>query len=167
MPRRSKTTGRFLAAKRQKPAQKPLQTLPAVANPYSEMDQAKASASFQLFRDLLGTRDNLDHEGMEQLLKKFGTNTSWIYIAVKKISDALAQIPFQILDRTRMDQPNPVVTSYDRGLNDLMRQPNPFQRRFDFMEALSISLELTGNAFCELVRDKNGLPFEMYVLNPS
>lgn len=132
-------------------------------NPYEGMQKTKASATFQLFKDYWQTLDNLDNETFDKMLNKFGTSTTWVYIAVKRISDAVSQIPFQ-LKKTSTGQ---IIKTYDMGIISFFEAPNPWQRRVDFIEALICSLELTGNAYIELVRNKAGKPIEMYVLNPS
>lgn len=132
-------------------------------NPYQMVPRAKASATFQMFREYWDTYDNLDPEPFDKMLNKFGTSTTWTYIAIKRISDAVSQIPFQ-LQNTVTGQ---IIKAYDKGIIGLFEMPNPYQRRVDFIEAIIISLELTGNAFIELVRDPKGRPIEMYCLNPS
>jgi HK97 family phage portal protein len=133
-------------------------------NPYQSPNQiTKASATFQLFRDHWSAIDNLDTEPFDKMLNKFGTSTTWVYIAIKRIADAISQIPFQLTKEST----GQVIHTYDKGIIGLLEAPNPFQRRVDFMETVIMCLELTGNAFIELVKDTRGRPIEMYVLNPS
>ncbi len=132
-------------------------------NPAYSVPTAKASATFQLFREYWDTYDNLDPEAFDKMLNKFGNSTTWTYIAIKRISDAVSQIPFQ-LQKISTGQ---IIKNYDKGIIGLFEAPNPYQRRVDFIEAITTSLELTGNAYIELVRGPRGVPVEMYVLNPG
>jgi len=136
-----------------------------IPNPYSGMATVKESATFQLFREYWDSTNNTDPEGMDKLLNKFGNSTTWVYIAVKRISDAMAQIPWQVVRQVGgRDQ---VVRTYDKGILQLLTKPNPYQTWFDFIEDMVTDLELTGNAFIELVSDARDRPFEMYALNPA
>lgn len=138
-------------------------------NPYADMVKVKNSATFQLFKDYMGlSEENLDPEGLERLINKFGNSTTWVYIAVKRISDALSQIPFSMRRAGQADNERPGPRRpQDRGIMEFMLNPNPWQRWFDFCEALITSLELTGNAFIEIVKDNSGRPVEMYILNAA
>jgi HK97 family phage portal protein len=49
----------------------------------------------------------------------------------------------------------------------VFKNPNPWLTRFDFWEATTLYLELTGKAFWELVKDDDGNIVEMYPLIPS
>jgi HK97 family phage portal protein len=162
MPRTPRTPKKA-APKKQKTS-----SIPVVVNPYAELDKQKVSATFQLFREAwFNSQRNLDKEGLDKLLNKFGESTTWVYVCVRAIASAMAQIPLTLQREVNGRHEN--VRIHDRGLNSLVMEPNPWQSWSDFMEAASVSLELTGNAFIELVPDKTAAnrPVEMYILNPS
>lgn len=144
-------------------------TVVAVRNPYelAPEKKVKQSATYSLFKEgwYNYTYENMGDETFEDLLKKFGDSSTWVYIAVKRIADAIGQIPVQ-LQTGGTDRPQ-IFRGYDKGLQDLLNRPNPWQSWFDFAEAMVVSLELTGNAFIEIVKSKAGRPIELYVLNPA
>lgn len=138
-------------------------------NPYQDIAKVKASQTFQAFQDSYGgAEDFLDAEGFERLLLKFGYSTTWVYIAVRRIADAVCQIPLYLIEPSADGARHERVNGYDFGLQSLINNPNPWQRWVDFSQMLMTSLELTGNAYIELVTPPGGArPTEMYVLNPS
>lgn len=142
--------------------------VPALRNPYQEVAK-KTSATFQLFRDdFVRFHSDDTQEPFERLLKKYGSSTTWIYVAVSRIASAAAQIPVQLIYKDREGQPNSVVRVYDRGLRRLLDQPNPYQSWMEFIETCSTSLSLTGNLFIEKVDiSGNERPEEWYALNPG
>jgi HK97 family phage portal protein len=149
--------------------QPPTQTLPARINPYQSIQSVKVSQTFSSFQESYGgAEDFLDKEGFERLLLKFGYSTTWVYISVRRIADAVCQIPLYLVEPGKSGQRPTRVAGYDGGLQDLVNKPNPWQRWLEFCEALVISLELTGNAYIELVMPPGSTrPTEMYILNPS
>lgn len=156
--------------KKKEPAVEPSKEVAVIAakNPYAEEPvSTKSSQTFELFRDSwFGYKYDGGQEPIDELVKKFGESSTWVYIAIKRIADAVAQIPLMIMSGTS-DKPS-VIRGYDKGLAALLNRPNPWQSWFDFAEALMVSLELTGNGFIELVYDENtNKPYEMYLLNPA
>ena len=141
------------------------------ANPYAELQQIKASQSFQAFQEgfeSIGVGPDRQ-ENFERLLHKFTASSTWVYVAVTRISQSLAQIPLQIIQKDRLGTPDAVLRDQNpaRGLRSLLQNPNPWQSRYDFMEGLGVSLELTGNAFIEKAEMVGSRPKELYVLDPS
>jgi len=133
----------------------------------------KASQAYAAFVDSLGaygrqgepyplTYDSSGNYPIEKLVKQYGQSTTWVYIAINRIANACAQIPIQFQDP---DQPGRYLKTDISGLQKLVRQPNPYMGRFDFVEKLFVSLELTGNAYIELAAPTSaGRPTEMYPL---
>jgi HK97 family phage portal protein len=107
-------------------------------------------------------------QSLERLQRLYGKSSSWVYIATKRIADALAQIPLQIIRADKKGKPGALVEGPAGGLRDLLKQPNPYESRFDFISNLAIAGRLTGNQFVEKARiDGFGRPHELYALNPS
>jgi HK97 family phage portal protein len=52
-------------------------------------------------------------------------------------------------------------------LLDLLNSPNPFQTRNEFFEMTFLHMELTGNAFWAIERNKKGQPIELWPLMPQ
>lgn len=146
-------------------------TVPVVLNPYADAvpGKSKASASFALIHD---TYDSVglapdNQESFERLLKKFSASSTWVYVCVMRIAQAAAQLPFQIIVRKKENKPGAIETDGVGGLRDLLEHPNPYQCRFDFIESIFVSLELTGNCYIEKAEITRGKPKELYVLNPA
>ena len=55
----------------------------------------------------------------------------------------------------------------DNPLERLLRHPNDWQTRFEFIEMLMCSLVLRGNAYAVIVRDHRGIPLYMVPINPD
>lgn len=141
--------------------------VPAIASPYRDMEKARQSVSLEAFLNQIPNFEE-DQEPMPRLQAKYAHSSTWVYIAVKRIADAGAQVPLVVLDRNKEGQPDQIVRSHDRGLLALLAKPNPWQSGFDFLENYYTSTELTGNAFIALdAIDSFGRPHEMRVLNPA
>jgi len=52
-------------------------------------------------------------------------------------------------------------------LLDLISKPNPMQDGYAFFESIATWLLLSGNAYIECVLNAEGMPIELYVLNPE
>jgi HK97 family phage portal protein len=50
---------------------------------------------------------------------------------------------------------------------DLLNNPNPYMSRFEFLEITFLHMELTGNCFWAINRDKKGKPNELWPLMPQ
>jgi HK97 family phage portal protein len=144
--------------------------LVVVRNPY-RATRAKDSRTYQAFAQAFAGYQfgaEVSQEDFECLLRKYGTSTAWVYIAVNRIANSEAQVRFQLIRREQRGQPNSIVMGPAAGLRDLLLYPNPYQSWFDLMESIGVSLELTGNAFIEKAAlDRLNRPHELYVLNPS
>lgn len=55
----------------------------------------------------------------------------------------------------------------EHPLLDLMRNINPFMNRFEFFEMLNLHQELTGNSFAYIVKNKIGVPSQLWILQPD
>ena len=106
---------------------------------------------------VLGTRVRLD-----RLIRRYG-EAVWVYVAVTKIAQSAAGIPWRVVRENEQGEEEIVNTG---PLPDLMKRPNSFQSQFDFIEAAQSSMELAGESFIELDRGLTGStrPREMFVL---
>ncbi len=132
--------------------------------------ETKASATFALFRDeiadTIGTVIK-QGESVDTMLKKYGQSTTWVYIAVNRLSTACAQIPIDIAFRSRISEADPLARD-DDPLYTLLRRPNPYESGDEFVEKIVQSLALSGDAFVEKVAPRGeSRPRELYVLNPA
>jgi HK97 family phage portal protein len=88
---------------------------------------------------------------------------SAVYACVRIISEDISKLPINFYD---------VDAAGDRSLNRtyptnaLLRKPNPYQNRVQFIEAFVISYLLTGNTYVMKRYDGRGIVNRMDVLNP-
>lgn len=87
----------------------------------------------------------------------------WVYAAVYANASNLARIPIRIFNYDAKGEKQDEVKQGREF--DLINHPNPLQSKYDFIEAVVSSLELTGDAFIEL--DSAEEPTQMYVLRPD
>jgi HK97 family phage portal protein len=84
----------------------------------------------------------------------------WVYACVRDISQAVSTVDFQVLrDETELNKKHPIYR--------LIRKPNKNETFGVFRRRIFIHLELTGNSFIEIVRDKQDNIIGMYVLRPD
>lgn len=94
----------------------------------------------------------------------------WIYSCVKQLVQAGSSAPLRSLERKinpETKKEESIELPYKHPLSTLLRRPNPFQCKFEFMEATLTYLELVGNAYWELVRNSEEDVIEMYVHSPT
>ena len=87
---------------------------------------------------------------------------AWVYSAVAKCATSLAGVPLILFEQTVNGELTEIV---EHPLLTLLNKPNKFLTKFELMEKTSSFLDITGNSFWELVRDKNGTVVEIYPLN--
>jgi len=89
---------------------------------------------------------------------------AWVYAGIYKLATSVASVPFRIYYLLEDGSLNEIT--YEPEFK-VFRNPNQWFTRFDFWEATTIYLEATGKCFWELVKNDQGLVYEMYALNPS
>lgn len=126
--------------------------------------EEKASQTFPvIYREVEhGLLDTSKLTTTRQYAKTFATDT-WVYICVDKIAKAIAGLPLKVYQKT--------VTGgrleVDNRISRLLKNPNPYQTRYEFWYTTVLGLELMGNAYWEIVRNAFGLPVEIYTLRPD
>ncbi|WP_119067797.1 phage portal protein [Aggregatilinea lenta] len=88
----------------------------------------------------------------------------WVYVAVNRIAEAAALVPFRV---TRRAGPERAVAVEDHPFERLLRRPNPLMSRFELIEQTVGSLEIHGNAFWFLAGEPGGIPLELWPLRPD
>lgn len=109
-------------------------------------------------------------EGNDEYLKTFTTHP-WVFSAVRMISQSAAKIPMNLYEwRKENDTAVPKMIQ-DHPIIDLFEKPNEFYSGFDLIEGTFVCLELTGNAYWEIVYENpktyTGKIVEMYLLRPE
>lgn len=77
-------------------------------------------------------------------------------------SQDLAKLPLHVF-RERSDGGRDVVDKHP--VEKVLRKPNRWQTRFEFMEQLQASFLLKGNAYAAIIRDGRGRPLELIPIN--
>lgn len=84
----------------------------------------------------------------------------WIYSTVYAIASSLAQLPIRVYALDSKGNKGEEVK--DGPVWQLVNRPNPNETRYDFIEALSSYMELTGDGFVE--KNHPTMPTQLYVL---
>ncbi|HML24968.1 MAG TPA: phage portal protein [Aggregatilinea sp.] len=88
----------------------------------------------------------------------------WVYVAVNRIAEAAALVPFRV---TRRAGPEHAVAVADHPFERLLARPNPLMSRFELIEQTVGSLEIHGNAYWFLAGEPGGAPLELWPLRPD
>jgi len=93
---------------------------------------------------------------------------SAVYACIQIISGDVAKLPVQFFDiipsAAGVQPVRRLNTTYPT--NNLLRMPNAYQNRMQFMQALVISYLTTGNVYLYVKRDARQLVREIHVLDP-
>lgn len=100
----------------------------------------------------------------------------WVYVAVNRIAEAAALVPFRVYERPRagevgaqrgsVAEPGEVARDTHPFLR-LMQRPNPLLSRFELIEQTVGHLEIHGNAYWFLAGEPGGPPQELWPLRPD
>ena len=91
------------------------------------------------------------------------TSVGWLFAVVNRIAQSIAAQEWKLYrvqggDREEIDQ-HPAL--------DLWRSANPFVTREDFLETSQQHMELVGEMWWVLVRNRSGVPVELQVVRPD
>lgn len=87
-----------------------------------------------------------------------------VYACIRVISEAVAQLPLQVFERTEKGK----KTAYNHPLYFLLHdQPNPEMTSFVFRETLTAHLLTYGNAYSQIIRNGKGEVIGLYPLMPD
>lgn len=87
----------------------------------------------------------------------------WVYVAVNRIAEAAALVPLRVLRQAEAR----AIEAPEHPLAGLLARPNPYQSRFELIEATVGMLELYGNAYWYLAGPEGGAPQEIWPLAPD
>jgi len=95
--------------------------------------------------------------------------TATVFACVRIIQETVSTSPMHVYQRnTGNGRGKTRRVAENHPLQRLVhREPNPECTRVEFWELLSGHIELRGNAFCEIVRDGNGVPAELWPMHPD
>ena len=80
------------------------------------------------------------------------TTHVWAYVAVYAVANTVARLPIKLFKRNRQTGEQEEVTAH--RVLDLLEHPNSNMSGYDLKEALTVHLELVGNAYWELVHKR-------------
>jgi len=90
-------------------------------------------------------------------------NSPWVHVAINRIAEAAALVPFQVTRRTRAG----AIALPGHPFERLLARPNPLMSRFELIEHTIGSLEIHGNAYWFLAGEPGGAPRELWPLRPD
>ena len=96
------------------------------------------------------------------------SSTAMQHVAVMScvsiLSEDVAKLPLQIWRRKDDGGKEPAK---DHFLYPLLRRPNGWQTRFEFIEMMQAALVLRGNAYAVIIRDGRGVPVSLVPIHPD
>jgi HK97 family phage portal protein len=87
-----------------------------------------------------------------------------VMACVAILSEDVAKLPLQVWRRTDDGGRRPVPEHF---LHRLLRSPNPWQTRFEFVEMMMSALVLRGNGYAPIVRNARGVPQALVPVHPD
>lgn len=127
-------------------------------NPNVKRFQSLASMS-SFFSSIMGEDQPANYEA----LIKVHDNSVWVYRSVNIIGNTLASIPINWFVVSQNGERQQVFD----GPAALMRKPNPWMTQ-NFLTTLTFMyLDMTGNAYWEIVKDTTGTPIALFPLRPD
>jgi HK97 family phage portal protein len=97
--------------------------------------------------------------------RKYGTS-AWVYICVSRKARDLASAAFKVM-HVDPDSGDEQPVPYRHPLARILRDVNPWMTTRELLAITSIYLDLTGNCFWLIYRNKFGIPVELYPINPA
>lgn len=91
-------------------------------------------------------------------------NMSAVYAAVRLLAETVGSLPLMVYKRDGRDKDVDREHPLYSVLHDL---PNPFITAMELREVLMAHLNLWGNAYCEIVRDRGGRVRQLWPITPS
>lgn len=86
---------------------------------------------------------------------KTALSISMVWSCVKILSESLSGLPLKLFDDAESGRKQ--VSGNDRALK-LLRKPNPYMTRLNFLKFVVVNMALRGNAFALIERNRNGDP---------
>lgn len=94
---------------------------------------------------------------------KTALSISMVWSCVKILSESLAGLPLKLYEDSDGDTQRKQVPRKD-GAQKLLRKPNPFMTRLNFLKFVVVNMALKGNAFALIERNRNGDPIGLVPL---
>lgn len=88
-----------------------------------------------------------------------------VYGCVNRLAQDIAKLPLGV--RRKLPDGQGYKTAQDHPLSRLLGRPNNWMTPFQFWRYLVTSLQLRGNGYAAIVRDRGGMPAELIPLSPD
>ena len=92
------------------------------------------------------------------------SNTSWLFSVIDRISASAASVPWALFRRMPDGQAQLVP---QHPILELWSSVNPFYTRHEFIETSIQHFELTGEIWWLIVRNRRGVPVELWPIRPD
>lgn len=99
-------------------------------------------------------------KNLDEFLKAY---TYWAYACSRAIADNVAEVPLQLFAVSSNGDEKEI---HDHPALTLLQQANPWMTEYELREMLSLHLELTGEGYWAIERNRLGLPGELWPLMP-
>ena len=90
---------------------------------------------------------------------------STVYRCVQCVSDAVAQLPIQILKVDSRGYKKLATSHTAYWL--VNKEPSKYMSRFQMIKSMVVSMQLKGNAYVHIIRDRDGSAIELEFLHPD
>jgi HK97 family phage portal protein len=87
-----------------------------------------------------------------------------VMACVSLVSEDIGKLPLRVMRRLPNGGKEPVKGHY---LAPLLRKPNDYQNRFEFVEMMQSAVELRGNAYAVILRNGRGYPEQLIPIHPD
>jgi HK97 family phage portal protein len=88
-----------------------------------------------------------------------------VYACVTRICTDIGKVPLCLMRQTKQGIWVPIGRNSPYA--PILRRPNDYQTRSQFLQQWVISKKLAGNTYVFMIRDARGIPVKMYVLDPT
>ncbi len=128
-------------------------------------EEAAAQEYMRVITDKWAEKYGVQHPlNFEQYGMVYGAS-AWVYICVSAIATQASDADFKLFENKKDKQEE--ITDQEHPILSLFNRINDNSVSSDFYEGTLTSLELQGNAYWYIVRDRLGIPRAMYFMRPD
>lgn len=121
----------------------------------------------KLHQDIFSASDGslfgfgLPRKNKQEMLEQY---SSWVYACVSIIAKSISKARFRLYQNKGSDEYEEISS---HQIIDLIENPNPFETKYEFLYRIITHLQLTGDSYIYVAKDKIKSMREMYVLQPE
>ncbi len=102
-----------------------------------------------------------EYNSTQEYINAYG-NVGWVYACVSRISSAIADAEWHLYEKGKEDE-----KIIDHPILDLLHFVNPYHTGMEMMEQSQTYVDLVGEAFWMIIKDRAKRPSELWVVNPN